>query len=38
MRACDIHISNIRKKIEDDPARPSRLVTVRSVGYKLVPV
>jgi DNA-binding response OmpR family regulator len=36
-RACDIHVSNIRKKIEEDPARPARLVTVRGIGYKLVP-
>ena len=34
-RACDIHISNIRRKIEADPALPERLVTVRGVGYKL---
>jgi DNA-binding response OmpR family regulator len=34
-RACDIHVSNIRRKIEDDPARPARLVTVRGVGYRL---
>jgi two-component system response regulator RegX3 len=34
--ACEVHISNIRRKIEDDPARPKRLVTVRGVGYKLV--
>jgi DNA-binding response OmpR family regulator len=37
-RACDIHVSNLRRKIERDPSRPERLVTVRSVGYKLVPV
>ena len=37
-RACDIHVSNLRRKIEHDPARPERLVTVRSVGYKLVPL
>ena len=37
-RACDIHVSNLRKKIERDPARPERLLTVRSAGYKLVPV
>jgi two-component system response regulator RegX3 len=37
-RACDFHISNVRRKIERDPARPERLVTVRAVGYKLVPV
>jgi two-component system response regulator RegX3 len=34
-RACDLHISNIRRKIERDPANPERLVTVRGAGYKL---
>jgi len=37
-RACDIHVSNLRRKIERDPAQPERLLTVRSVGYKLVAV
>jgi two-component system, OmpR family, response regulator RegX3 len=37
-RACDTHISNLRSKIERDPARPQRLVTVRGVGYRLVPM
>jgi DNA-binding response OmpR family regulator len=37
-RACDLHISNLRRKIERDPERPERLVTVRAVGYKLVPL
>jgi DNA-binding response OmpR family regulator len=37
-RACDVHISNLRRKIEADPARPKRIVTVREVGYKLAPV
>ncbi len=37
-RACDVHISNLRRKIERDPANPERIVTVREVGYKLVPV
>jgi two-component system response regulator RegX3 len=37
-RACDIHVSNIRRKIEHDPARPERLLTVRGVGYRLVAV
>src|SRR5436309_103604 len=27
-RACDIHVSNLRRKIERDPARPERIVTV----------
>jgi two-component system response regulator RegX3 len=34
-RACDLHVSNIRHKIERDPANPERLVTVRGAGYKL---
>jgi two-component system response regulator RegX3 len=37
-RACDIHISNLRQKLERDPARPERIVTVRGVGYKLATV
>ena len=37
-RACDIHISNLRRKVEREPARPERILTVRGVGYKLVPV
>jgi DNA-binding response OmpR family regulator len=35
-RACDIHISNLRQKIEQTPGQPTRLVTVRGVGYKLL--
>ncbi|MEJ7790606.1 MAG: response regulator transcription factor [Gaiellaceae bacterium] len=34
-RACDVHIYNLRQKIETDPASPQRIVTVREVGYKL---
>ena len=37
-RACDIHISNLRQKLEEDPATPERIVTVRGVGYKLAAV
>jgi two-component system response regulator RegX3 len=36
-RACDVHISNLRRKLERDPANPERIVTVREFGYKLVP-
>jgi two-component system response regulator RegX3 len=36
--ACEVHISNLRRKIERDPTRPERLVTVRGMGYKLVPI
>jgi two-component system response regulator RegX3 len=35
--ACEVHISNLRRKIERDPSQPVRLVTVRGLGYKLVP-
>jgi two-component system response regulator RegX3 len=37
-RACDIHISNLRRKVEADPTDPKRVVTVRGVGYKLAAV
>jgi two-component system response regulator RegX3 len=37
-RACDIHISNLRQKLEEDPANPERIVTIRGVGYKLAAV
>jgi DNA-binding response OmpR family regulator len=35
-RAADLHVSNIRRKIEQDHERPERLLTVRGAGYKLV--
>jgi DNA-binding response OmpR family regulator len=31
-----VHVRWIREKIEDDPAHPRRLLTVRGSGYKLV--
>jgi two-component system response regulator RegX3 len=37
-RACDLHVSNLRRKLEHDPGKPERLVTVRGAGYKLQPV
>jgi two-component system response regulator RegX3 len=33
-RACDVHISNLRQKVERDPQNPELIVTVRGVGYK----
>ncbi|SEM78462.1 response regulator transcription factor [Paenibacillus sp. OV219] len=33
-RTLMVHISNLRKKIEPDPANPIYIVTVRGVGYK----
>jgi two-component system response regulator RegX3 len=37
-RAADVHVSNLRHKLERDPSHPERIVTVRGVGYKLVAV
>ena len=36
-RTVDVHIRWLRKKIEVDPAKPQRLVTERSIGYKFIP-
>jgi two-component system alkaline phosphatase synthesis response regulator PhoP len=35
-RSVDAHIMNLRKKIELDPRRPTIIVTVFGVGYRLV--
>jgi DNA-binding response OmpR family regulator len=32
-RTVDVHVRWLREKIEDDPANPKRIVTVRGVGY-----
>jgi DNA-binding response OmpR family regulator len=33
-RVIDVHIGQIRKKIEPDPKNPSFILTVRSIGYR----
>ncbi len=33
-RTVDVHVRWLREKIEPDPARPTRIVTVRGVGYR----
>jgi DNA-binding response OmpR family regulator len=33
-RTVDVHIRWLREKIEDDPAAPARIVTVRGAGYR----
>jgi two-component system response regulator RegX3 len=33
-KTLDVHIKRLRAKIENDPARPQRIVTVRGVGYR----
>lgn len=34
-RTIDVHVRNLRKKIETDPSHPVRLLTVFGVGYKI---
>jgi DNA-binding response OmpR family regulator len=34
-RTIDVHVMNLRKKIEPNPHRPARLLTVYGIGYKL---
>lgn len=36
MRTLEVHIHALRRKIEEVPAQPQRIVTVRGVGYCLV--
>jgi len=36
-RTVDVHMRHLRQKIEDDPAEPRYLVTVRGMGYKFQP-
>jgi DNA-binding response OmpR family regulator len=33
-RTVDVHVRWLREKIEPDPAHPTRIVTVRGVGYR----
>jgi two-component system response regulator RegX3 len=33
-KTLDVHIKRLRSKIEDDPANPTRITTIRGLGYK----
>jgi DNA-binding response OmpR family regulator len=35
-RTIDVHVANLRKKLEPDPAHPRYVVTVQGVGYKFM--
>ncbi len=35
-RVVDVHIGLLRRKLEDDPANPALIQTIRGVGYKFV--
>ena len=36
LRTVDVHIRNLRHKIEPDPQHPQIILTVRGAGYKLI--
>ena len=33
-KTLDVHVKRLRSKIEEDPSRPSRIVTIRGIGYR----
>ncbi|MFV0523686.1 MAG: response regulator [Acidimicrobiales bacterium] len=33
-KTLDVHVKRLRSKIEDEPSSPSRIVTIRGLGYK----
>jgi two-component system response regulator RegX3 len=33
-KTLDVHIKRLRSKVEDDPSRPTRITTIRGLGYK----
>lgn len=33
-KTLDVHVKRLRAKVEDDPANPSRITTIRGLGYK----
>ncbi len=36
-KTLDVHIKRLRAKVEQDPARPMHIITVRGLGYKFEP-
>jgi two-component system response regulator RegX3 len=33
-KTLDVHVKRLRAKVEDEPAAPRRIVTIRGLGYK----
>ena len=33
-KTLDVHIKRLRSRVEEDPSRPSRIITIRGLGYK----
>ena len=38
LRTADVHVRNIRRKIETDPRKPRYILTVRGMGYKFAEI
>ena len=36
MKTLDVHVRRIRSKIEDNPSKPKKILTIRGLGYKYV--
>ena len=36
-KTLDVHVKRLRSKVEDDPSRPRRIVTIRGLGYRYEP-
>jgi len=36
-KTLDVHVKRLRSRVEEDPAEPTLIVTIRGLGYKLVP-
>ena len=36
IKTLDVHIQRIRERIEENPKKPKRLMTIRGMGYKLI--
>jgi DNA-binding response OmpR family regulator len=35
-RSIDVHISSLRKKLDDDPKAPRYIGTIRGIGYRML--
>ena len=33
-KTLDVHVKRLRAKVEDDPSNPTRIITIRGLGYK----
>jgi two-component system response regulator RegX3 len=33
-KTLDVHIKRLRSRVEDDPSKPTRIITIRGLGYR----